>query len=117
VEAMVVEVVERVGVVELSKSLGAWSIITMALKVRNRSEILDRPTHNLLDTSDNPQGRRQKIGNWLTSLNFKATQLDIFGRRTEGTCQWFLESSEFKAWNATAKPKTLLCTGDRKILR
>jgi len=89
----------------------------MALTVRNRSEILNYGMRNLLNTSANTQDRRPIIGDWLTSLNFKATQLDVFGRRTDGTCEWFLESSEFKAWNASAVPETLLCTGDRKILR
>jgi hypothetical protein len=56
------------------------------------------------------------LGDWLSSLNFKATQTDIFAQQTDGTGQWFIESGEFKGWLMSAAVETLLCTGMRKTL-
>lgn len=37
----------------------------------------------------------QEIADWLSPLNFFATQNDVYARRQEGTGQWLLESPLF----------------------
>lgn len=56
----------------------------------------------------------QIIVDWLSSLNFKVTQRDIFEQRTEGTGQWLLDSQEFKGW-IVGNSKTLWCHGIREM--
>ena len=55
---------------------------------------------------------RQLIANWLTPLDFKARQQDIFSRRQEGTGQWLLDSPEFQTW-LTEPGQVLYCFGMR----
>ncbi|MCJ1392629.1 hypothetical protein MMC18_005499 [Xylographa bjoerkii] len=53
---------------------------------------------------------RQVIASWLTALDFKARQQDIFSRRQDGTGQWLLDSPEFQTW--LAEPgQVLYCSG------
>lgn len=47
---------------------------------------------------------------WLTPTNSAAQQIDVFSRRTEGTGQWLLDSTQFKSWVETEN-KTLFCPG------
>ena len=59
--------------------------------------------------------QRQIIASWLTVLDFKARQRDIFSRRQEGTGQWLLDSPDFQAW--LAKPgQVLYCPGMRMCI-
>jgi hypothetical protein len=58
---------------------------------------------------------RWAIAAWLSDLDFKGTQKDIFANRTQGTGQWLLESQEFKDWFA-GKSDVLWCPGAREIL-
>ena len=57
--------------------------------------------------------KHQKILDWLSPLNFFATQADVYRRRQAGTGQWLLESQEFKDWLNGTK-ETLWCPGIRK---
>ncbi|KAF2141322.1 uncharacterized protein K452DRAFT_38103 [Aplosporella prunicola CBS 121167] len=57
------------------------------------------------------QREAQNIINWLSEVNFLATQAAVLARRTEGTGQWFLESNEFRQWVA-GDNKVLWCPGD-----
>ncbi|MCJ1378973.1 hypothetical protein MMC17_002072 [Xylographa soralifera] len=53
---------------------------------------------------------RQSIASWLTPLDFKARQRDIFSRRQDGTGQWLLDSPEFHTW-LTEPGQVLYCCG------
>ena len=65
---------------------------------------------------EHDQNQRQAITSWLTQLDFKSRQHDIFSMRQEGTGQWLLESATFKGW--VEKPgKTLWCPGIRESRR
>lgn len=55
----------------------------------------------------------QEIADWLSPLNFFATQNDVYARQQEGTCQWLLQSPIFKDWSLKGK-KTLWCPGIRE---
>lgn len=57
---------------------------------------------------------RWTIGHWLSDLDFKETQKDIFANRTNGTGQWMLDSPEFNEWVAGGS-KVLWCPGARKV--
>jgi hypothetical protein len=54
------------------------------------------------------------ITEWLTPLNFKATQRDVFEQQTEGTGQWLLASHEFQTW-LSGESRTLWCYGMREM--
>jgi len=56
------------------------------------------------------QRERQTILDWLTPIDFVSQQHDFIARRQEGTGQWLLDSTEFKAWVETDK-QTLFCLG------
>jgi hypothetical protein len=60
----------------------------------------------------NAQGLQQHnaIMDWLSPTDFPAQQDDNFGRRQEGTGQWFVDSPEFKRW-LRGSDKTLFCPG------
>jgi hypothetical protein len=47
---------------------------------------------------------------WLSPTDFSAQQHDIISRRQVGTAQWFLDSTEFKAW-LDGPDRTLFCPG------
>ncbi|KIM82512.1 hypothetical protein PILCRDRAFT_70744, partial [Piloderma croceum F 1598] len=53
---------------------------------------------------------RRTISNWLSPLNFKITQSDVLNKRTEGTGEWLLNSSEFRTW-LSGDSKELWCPG------
>ncbi len=57
---------------------------------------------------------RRAIAEWLSSLNFKVTQSDVFKNRQEGTGQWLLNSKDFKHW-VSGTQETLWCPGIREI--
>jgi hypothetical protein len=59
-------------------------------------------------------GERQTIAEWLTPLNFKVSQRDVFEQRTDGTGQWLLASNEFQTW-LSGESKTLWCCGMREM--
>ena len=72
-------------------------------------------THNSVPCIAPGPDECQVIADWLSPLNFKVTQRDIFKQRTEGTGNWLLDSPEFTAWLAGVS-KTLWCFGMREIL-
>ncbi|KAK6510310.1 hypothetical protein TWF481_005026 [Arthrobotrys musiformis] len=47
---------------------------------------------------------------WLTPIDYAPRQSDYIGRRGPETGQWFLDSSEFKAWHRL-RAETLFCLG------
>ncbi|KAI9768838.1 MAG: hypothetical protein M1840_004652 [Geoglossum simile] len=53
---------------------------------------------------------RRIIVEWLSPLNFKATQSEVFSQRQDGTGQWLLESEKFKDWVDGTK-EGLWCPG------
>jgi len=55
--------------------------------------------------------RRKKL-NWLSQLNFWATQKDIFDRAEPHTGKWLLNSPEFQSW-IRGDLRTLWCPGHR----
>jgi hypothetical protein len=61
-----------------------------------------------------PKDERVTIGAWISALNFKATQQDIFQKRAPGTGQWLLESREFNAW-LVGSSEFLWCRGIREL--
>jgi len=63
---------------------------------------------NKVDTDTN----RRDIGDWLSPLNFKLIQNQIFQTREEGTGQWLLECKEFQDWFNMVL-KILWCPGMR----
>jgi hypothetical protein len=69
-------------------------------------------TYLLEGTNIHLEGEFLAITDWLSSLNFRAQQDDVFVRRQKGTGQWLLEFKEFKDWLAGAR-RTLGCFGIR----
>ena len=61
--------------------------------------------------SEGPEHR--VIGDWLSPLNFKLIQNEIFHSRQVGTGQWLLECEEFLAWR-DGPSGTLWCHGLRE---
>lgn len=55
------------------------------------------------------------ISDWLSPLNFKVTQSDVFEQRVDGTGRWLFESQEFRAW-LEGTSETLWCPGMREML-
>ncbi|KAB5558216.1 hypothetical protein GE09DRAFT_1173204 [Coniochaeta sp. 2T2.1] len=53
---------------------------------------------------------RRKVLDWLTPIDYAATQADLINRRQEGTGQWLLDSTEFQTWLQTKK-QTMFCPG------
>src|SRR6266702_6012814 len=53
---------------------------------------------------------RQKIFDWLTSVDYGPQQSDYIRRRQAGTGQWLLDSKEFNEWLDQGK-QTLFCPG------
>lgn len=71
----------------------------------SRTEANVQRINSALDREDD-----QKILDWLTPINYGPLQSDYIRRRQEGTGEWLLNSTLFKAWVATEK-KTLFCPG------
>ncbi|EGN92542.1 hypothetical protein SERLA73DRAFT_65533 [Serpula lacrymans var. lacrymans S7.3] len=53
---------------------------------------------------------QQELADWLTPLNFRQKQNDIYGNRQEGTGDWVLKDERFKEWER-GDVKTLWCPG------
>ncbi|EGO03310.1 hypothetical protein SERLA73DRAFT_149665 [Serpula lacrymans var. lacrymans S7.3] len=53
---------------------------------------------------------RRELADWLTPLNFRQTQSNIYGNRREGTGDWVLDNEVFKEWQ-TGCAKTMWCPG------
>ena len=64
------------------------------------------------DTKKHSDSRMVEILNWLSPLDFAERQRDVLAKRTPGTVQWVLESSEFTAWHQAASDNVLWCPGD-----
>ncbi|OBT88430.1 hypothetical protein VE02_03298 [Pseudogymnoascus sp. 03VT05] len=54
--------------------------------------------------------QNQQLLQWISSTDFPSQLSDIIARRQAGTCQWFLELSEFNNW-LSGTEKTLFCPG------
>jgi hypothetical protein len=55
--------------------------------------------------SNNQKDKDVKVLDWLSPLNYGHTQTDTLRRRAPGTCQWLLDSNEYKAWFQAANQK------------
>ncbi|KAI0024278.1 hypothetical protein F4780DRAFT_655506 [Xylariomycetidae sp. FL0641] len=53
---------------------------------------------------------RDRVLRWLSPLDFQTKQNETLSRRQPGTCQWFLDSKEYREW-LDATGKTLFCPG------
>lgn len=53
---------------------------------------------------------QQIILNWLTAIDYTSAQSDFINQRQQGTGQWLLESTKYKAW-VEAESRTLFCPG------
>ncbi|KFY10697.1 hypothetical protein V492_04887 [Pseudogymnoascus sp. VKM F-4246] len=53
---------------------------------------------------------QNRVLDWLTPIDFDTQQSDFISRRTKGTGQWFLDSTEFQTWLNTDN-KVLFCQG------
>jgi hypothetical protein len=58
------------------------------------------------------QSDRDTIAEWLSPLEFESHQAKTFGRRSEGSGQWLLDSTTFKEWR-DGTSGTLFCPGIR----
>jgi hypothetical protein len=57
----------------------------------------------------------QEIADWLSSLNFWATQNDNYERHQKDTGLWMLNEANFQKW-VEGDVKVLWCSGDRNPL-
>jgi hypothetical protein len=78
------------------------------------NKLCDPPTEPSILHVGRPD-ERLTIGAWISPLNFKATQLDVFQKRAPNTGQWLLESLEFNSW-LVGVSETLWCPGIREML-
>ncbi|KAH7381631.1 ankyrin repeat-containing domain protein [Pyrenochaeta sp. MPI-SDFR-AT-0127] len=76
--------------------------------LRSSLPILESKVDSLQDEGE--LAKHRKLVAWLSPMDFPAQQSDIIGRKQEGTCQWFLDSTEFATWLQQPK-ETLFCTG------
>jgi hypothetical protein len=53
---------------------------------------------------------RDKILNWISSIDFPAQQSDMISQRQKETGQWFHDAPEFNSWISGSK-QTLFCPG------
>ncbi|CAH0038071.1 unnamed protein product [Clonostachys solani] len=85
---------------------------------RSLMELLDQINDDLCITqkdvayvkSELNRGADLDVLNWLTTVNYGATQSDYFKLWQPGTGEWFLESEEFQSWLAGTN-QTLFCPG------
>ena len=77
---------------------------------------------NVKGTSDNIESLSHSIDresqdmlDWLSSLDFRTSQIDTLRRRQEGTGQWLFEDPEFDHWVRGAE-RRLWCPGIRMSL-
>ena len=85
--------------------LSALISIQLYLHLSNRMHILRRESEQ----------RREKITNWLTTLDFAQKQKDILDSRSPDTGTWLLNSTEFSDWLFGSEP-ALWLNGIRKYL-
>lgn len=52
----------------------------------------------------------KEILDWITPVNYGPQQSDNIGRQQPGTCQWLLDSVQFRTWKDTCN-QTLFCPG------
>ena len=52
---------------------------------------------------------------WLSPLNFRISQSDIFDRHVDGTGKWFIDSDEFVNWRDGDSARVLWCEGGREL--
>ncbi|KAK0442337.1 ankyrin repeat-containing domain protein [Armillaria borealis] len=67
----------------------------------------------LQDNADQKQNQEiyLKIISWISPLNFRAVQSEIYSRRVDGTGRWFLESEKFLRW-VDGTESCLWCPGN-----
>jgi hypothetical protein len=61
-----------------------------------------------------PDQDLRDIGDWLSPLNFKLNQNEIYQNQQAGTGQWLLDCEDFKGWR-DGEPQILWCPGIREI--
>ena len=54
---------------------------------------------------------REKILNWISTLDHKKEHQDIRKPRVDGTGQWFLRQNDFSAWRDASASRVLWCHG------
>ncbi|KAJ7784218.1 ankyrin repeat-containing domain protein [Mycena metata] len=62
--------------------------------------------HQLTNNAD-----LRAFSQWISSINFQATQDSFFSKCTPGTGAWFLEHPKFKDWTVEDDAKILWCPG------
>jgi hypothetical protein len=98
IKADVSEVVGRVVDIQMNQTSEFYHFLT---RPKNRSESIPDQIYNA-------------IVDWLSPLDFKMKQSEIFQKREDGTGQWLLQSSHFKEW-CDGTSETLWCRGIREI--
>jgi hypothetical protein len=58
------------------------------------------------------RSERDTIAEWLSPLEFESHQAKTFGKRSEGSGEWLLDSTTFKEWR-DGTSGTLFCPGIR----
>jgi hypothetical protein len=56
------------------------------------------------------RNRDNETLDWITPFDYAPVQREHFSKSLTGTCQWFLDSNEFRQWIDTTG-QTLFCTG------
>jgi hypothetical protein len=72
----------------------------MSVAVKSMEEVIDRAR------SEN----RLKVMDWLSSVNFRGKQQDVYSRAEKGTGTWILDDPTFNSWLA-GRHKILWCWG------
>lgn len=91
-----------------SKRLGKLGPQVHILIVIGVQETVNVISKNV-DSLQNDQERRAII-EWLDATDYSAQQRDHLEKRQKRTCEWLLESDEFRSWLAEAG-QTLFCPG------
>ncbi|KAL8853778.1 MAG: hypothetical protein Q9221_001421 [Calogaya cf. arnoldii] len=64
-----------------------------------------------VNINDDHASRRERIISWLSPINFRQKQEDVFHDAHPGTGQWFLDSEQFKRWLNAEPSEHMWCHG------
>jgi len=81
--------------------------VTQSGMFRHLSYTNTNGTENQLDKE------HRDIGDWLSPINFKVKQSEVFQKREDGTGQWLLKSRDLEDW-LVGTSEILWCPGIRK---
>ncbi|KAK0501763.1 ankyrin repeat-containing domain protein [Armillaria luteobubalina] len=83
------------------------------LRIKGDISGIEGSMEKLRDHSDQKQNQELflKVTSWISPLNFRAVQSEIYSRRVDGTGQWFLESEKFLRW-VDGTESCLWCPGN-----